>query len=147
MTSHGNINKFVEDIKNGVGASSMSKEATEVFTMAMIGEFKGKRRMVEDLSESDCTFLMNVIQKRIDIMKIPIKFSVSAMIACEALSEGVVGKMVIILVDCLNEYEGQEITVDKVANLYPFGFYNEEVFTDYVDNYLKPRKVNWAHTY
>lgn len=87
-----------------------------------------------------------IIDKRIEVLKLPIKFTTSAKLAVLALTDNP-GKVVALLVDCLNNFEGQEITSREIAELYPVGFYDDATFERYIDEYLKPRKVKWAEIY
>ena len=65
----------------------------------------------------------------------------------EMLTKGVPGKGVALLIDCLTKHKGETITLKELTELYPWGFYKEEVCEDYIDNYLKPKKVKWAELY
>lgn len=52
-----------------------------------------------------------------------------------------------VLIDCLQKYEGQTITLNHLAGVYPEGFYDEKSFGTYVDKYIKTRKAKWSKIY
>lgn len=142
------MNQFIENIKRGQGAQAMNEQSTQLFAQVLLSEMGGAETPDPDeIPEGERSFLMNVALKRINVAKLPIKFSLPGIVAAEALAAGNVGSMVTILIDCLSVYENETVTAEKLANLYPMGFYNEETFTDYIDNHLKPRKVKWAEIY
>jgi hypothetical protein len=92
------------------------------------------------------TFLLQVLQKRLEAMKLPITFSAPAKLAVLALVD-TPGMLVGLLIDCLNAYEGGNVTVEKLSELYPRGFYTQKTFEKYVDHLIKPKKVKWAEIY
>ena len=143
------MNQFVENIKRGQGSRPMSKEATQIFAQAIFAEADPNANFppIDEVPEKDLSFLMGVAIKRIKAIGLPINFTFPALIAAEALTEGNVGKMVTILVDCLTEYQDKVVTVEMLSHLYPMGFYDDRTFEDYIDNHLKPRKVKWAEIY
>ena len=51
------------------------------------------------------------------------------------------------LIDCLNAHEGQTVTTNMLADLYPVGFYDEATMERYCDQFIKPKKVKWAEIY
>lgn len=97
----------------------------------------------EDINEF---LLAQILKKRIDVMKLPVKYTNLGLIAANCFAHNP-GQAVALLVDFLTKFEGETITVNKLCELYPFGFYTEEAFTDYVDNRLKTRSVKWAEIY
>lgn len=99
------------------------------------------------LDEDPTDFCSKVIQTRINALNLPIKFSKTALFAAYSLHEGNVGKAVTILIDCLCKYKDDEITVAKLTEVYPWGFYTDATFQDYVDNYLKLKKTLWSEIY
>lgn len=121
----------------------LSEEQAKLFLGCLISESRGVGMA---LSEAEWLFLSQIVRKRIEVMKLPIKFTDQALLAINALTD-IPGGAVVIIVDALTRHEGETITVDKLAELYPFGFYDEGTFTDYVDNHLKPHRVKWAEVY
>jgi hypothetical protein len=94
----------------------------------------------------DEQFLIQILNKRIEVLKLPISFSDGAKNCILALTDRP-GSVMALLVDCLNNFEGQTVTSKELADLYPMGFYDEETMLRYIDEYLKPRKIKWAEIY
>ena len=97
----------------------------------------------EDLKDF---FLAQIVKSRIDGMKLPVKYTNLGLVAINCFAHNP-GQAVALLIDFLTRYENETITVDKLCKLYPFGFYTDEAFTDYVDNRLKTKSVKWAEIY
>lgn len=91
-------------------------------------------------------FLIQVLNKRIEVMKLPISFDGPAKTAVLALVDRA-GAVVVLLIDCLNAFEGKTVTVNMLMDLYPLGFYDEPTLMRYIDDYMKPRRVKWAEVY
>lgn len=93
-------------------------------------------------------FLIKILDKRIEVMNLPIKFSQAGKVAALCFADRA-GAMVMLLIDCLNAYEGKEVTPQMLADLYPEGFYDEDTMMRYADGYLKHpnRRVKWAEVY
>lgn len=145
-------NKPLEKIKQGIGGAPMGDKAAELFVLCATNEAANINgcfaESASTIPDDKLNFVMKVARLRIEGMKLPIEFTKTGFLAATALSEGNVGRMVTILIDCLTEYEGdRKITADKLAKLYPMGMYSNTAFEDYIDNYLKPRKVKWAEVY
>ena len=138
---------FLQKAKSEANTSPLSQTGTKIFLAAVMLETKSQTEPIPTLSEVEHTFTMKVILKRIESLQLPISFSTTGLIAMEGLAEGNPGRAVTLLIDCLTAYEGKEVSAYDISKLYPWGFYNEAVFEDYVDNYLKPRKVKWSEIY
>lgn len=121
---------------------------SEIWMHAMFSEAE-KTKSGEDIFElpEKMTPTMQIIQKRIDVMELPIKFTAAALVATVGLSEENPGRAVTILIDCLRKFPEGEVDTEKLSLLYPTGFYDDQTFADYIDNYLKPRKIEWAKIY
>ncbi len=91
-------------------------------------------------------FFSQVIQKRIDVLKLPISFTNYAFATIPCFCN-VVGEAVVLLIDCLNQYENKIVDIEKLCLLYPEGFYDHETFMQYVDDFIKKEKVNWSQIY
>ena len=91
-----------------------------------------KEDLLKSFSESEIPFPMGVVLKRIEGMKLPISFSLGGLLMTAVLPDRV-GGVVIMLIDLLSEYEGQVVTVRKIAERYPFGFYSEEALIERID--------------
>jgi len=87
-----------------------------------------------------------IIQKRIDGLKLPIRFNDYALIATQCFAK-VPGEAVLLLIDALTYCEGEEINMDRLTKLYPMGFYSKESLAKIIDDELKPRKRKWAEIY
>jgi hypothetical protein len=98
---------------------------------------------LEELNEE---FLIQILDRRIEVMKLPISFSPAAKLAILALIDRP-GSVVVLLIDCLNAYEKLKVTVPLLVELYPEGFYDEPTLERYVEGYMKPRKVKWSDVY
>lgn len=121
----------------------LSEEQSKLFLACLMSELEG---VSLNLPEAEWPFLSQIVRKRIEVMKLPIKFTGQALMAINALT-GVPGGAVVVLIDALTRHEGETVTMDKLSELYPFGFYDEDAFADYVDNHLKPHRVKWAEVY
>ncbi len=125
----------------------LSDERAKMFVIATFTELKNDKDGVDpEIPELENHFLIQILNKRIEALKLPIKFSCSAKLAALALADRP-GAMVALLIDCLNAHEGETITSGHLAELYPAGFYDEDSMCKYIDEYIKPRKIKWAEIY
>jgi hypothetical protein len=120
----------------------LSEVRAKIFATAVLMAF-GPPQPLEDIEKQ---FLIQVLNKRIEVLKLPITFTPPAKMAILAFVDRA-GYLVALLIDCLNAYEGKEITPEMLADLYPVGFYDEATLDRYIDNYLKTRRVKWAEIY
>ena len=97
-------------------------------------------------TKDDLPWEPRAVDKRIEAFNLPIKFTPLALLSFTAFATNI-GGAITILIDCLGKFEGQEVTVEKLCDLYPYGWYTEESFAKYVDEYLKPQKFEWAKVY
>lgn len=127
---------------------AMDPKRAELFVVASFTEIEAKTKSPsEDVTKAvDGEFLIKILNARIEVMKLPITFSLAGKMAALALTDRP-GAMVVLLIDCLNAFEGKTIGPGQLADLYPLGFYDEETLESYVENYMKPRKVKWADVY
>ena len=121
----------------------MNEEQSRLFISIMLASQVDKAVLPED----DLPFVIQIVQKRIEAMKLPIDFDTTGLLAALILSDGNPGKMVTILIDSLTKYEGQTVTIEEISEVYPWGFYTDESFEEYVEKYLKTRKCKWGHIY
>jgi len=95
--------------------------------------------------EINDSYLIQILKKKIEVLELPIKFNdyalVSVLVFCDRP-----GAIVLLLIDCLQEYENEEITVVKLVELYPFGFYSEQAMIDRI-NEIKTGKSKWSEIY
>jgi translation elongation factor EF-1beta len=137
---------FKEKREQAQNCKELGKDATKslLLLMFMPDDPETDKKMLEELSED---FIYNILEKRISVFNLPISFTIKAYLYICLLVEGNPGKAITILIDALTEYEGKKVDLEDLIELYLFGFYNEKVCEDYIDNYLKPRKVKWAEIY
>lgn len=101
-----------------------------------------------DIPKEERPFGVQILDKRIEGLEFPIKMNDRTKLFILSLSNGNPGKIVTILIDCLTKFEGREATVENICEeLYPMGFYSDQSFTDYVNNYLKPHRCKWSQVY
>lgn len=122
----------------------MEKGPMEILTLAAFAEKAGRKPSVE--SEL-FPFACQVVQKRVKAFNLPIKFTDNALLSITAFVGNNPGRTVALLIDALTKYENKTVTVEMLCELYPWGIYTEESLGDYIDNYLKPKKVKWAEIY
>lgn len=100
------------------------------------------------ISGSDTPWQVEMIQKRIEVLKLPIRLKPSALLFILILTEGNPGKMITALIDCLIQCEGEEVGVDEMCQkVYPDGFYTDDSCMELIDTYLKPKKTKWSAIY
>ena len=140
---------FLEKAQSLQFTSPMKPAEAKLFAMAVLLEQSSGRALLADtIDENEKSMAMDVVLKRIKAFDLPIGFTIPGLVALECLAGGNAGSLIVILIDCLNKYEGRmDVSLKDLSDIYPFGFYNDEVFTDYVDNYLKPRKLKWSQIY
>ncbi len=104
-------------------------------------------------------FLPKIIQKRIDVMKLPVRFTFGALLSILAFTDRA-GAAVILLIDVLQSFVKDEqsssyvtITTEMLVDLYPNGFYDfdRKDFQDWIDTYVKKgggnKRIEWAEVY
>jgi hypothetical protein len=114
-------------------------------TLLQLGMLERQGYVVPD-EDLENFLLAQIVKRRIDVMNLPVKYTNLGLAAIGCFAHNP-GQAVALLVDFLTKYENGTITVENLCELYPFGFYNEDSFTDYVDNKLKTRSVKWAEIY
>ena len=138
--------RFYEKAQEKKNTVPLTEKAAEIFMVLTFADQKDKQEEFK-IPEEELPFTCRIVQKRIEALKLPITFSKTALFAVDLFAMGNPGRAVALLVDCLTKYEGLNIGMKELTELYPWGFYNTETFEDYVDNYLKPRKLKWAEIY
>src|SRR5512137_2310528 len=119
----------------------MSNIKSQLYLVGCLTDSEGKPS-----PSIDEQFLVQILNKRIEVHKLPISFSDGAKLCVLALTDRP-GSVVALLIDCLTNFEGQTVTSKQLADLYPVGFYDEPTMIRYIDEYLKPKKVKWAEIY
>lgn len=131
------------DSKSKENMSPLDEEGAELYALCLHSAWDEARNPLPQ----DCMPLgSQIIHARIIGMKLPIKFTDSALVAASALGINP-GKAVVVLCDCLSAYEGGTVTIEKLTDLYPWGFYKDEVFRQIVDEWMKTGKHKWSHVY
>jgi len=96
--------------------------------------------------DKEFPFLSEIVYKRVTAYSLPINFTLEAYLAISCLA-GNPGQAVVVLVDCLNSFEGELVTTTKLVDLYPYGFYNMDTFSNIVDNFMKTKTHKWSNIY
>ena len=93
-------------------------------------------------------FPVQIILKRIEAMELPVSFTEKALLLAVIMTGGNPGAMMTVLIDGLTMFEDQEIDSDMIAmKMYPWGFYTQESIIQYIETYVKTRKVKWSNIY
>lgn len=102
----------------------------------------------DKIPDDDIPFSVRIITQRIKVMQLPISFTKKALFMGFVITNGNPGAMVTLLIDSLTKFEGKTVTGDMLSiELYPWGFYAQESFWEYVEEYLRPQKVKWGFIY
>ena len=86
-----------------------------------------------------------VLSKRIEAFDLPVKLSAKALMYVVILCAGNPGRAVVTLIDILDA-ELNEVTMDDLVRIYPWGHYNEERLGVVIDEH-KQRVHKWSHIY
>jgi hypothetical protein len=116
-----------------------------LLTLLSLAKMEINKNPAPELPE-EASFLSRIVRKRIEAMKLPINFTEYAYIAINLLVDRP-GSAIILLIDTLNKYEGQIVTIKMLAELYPMGFYDEASLIKVIDEEIKPRKRKWSEIY
>lgn len=132
-----------------VGFEGHSTKLTETQAQLLVGILMAPTEIV--IPDNEKLPIMQIVQKRITGYNLPIKFTDAALLYIAILSDGNPGKAMVILIDSLQRYGNDkdvvEVTTSDLCELYPWGFYTYDSFVDYIDNYLKNRKVKYSEIY
>lgn len=142
------ITKFSNYRESSEFCDGLDEDQTEIFMMALYSEVSEEIEMPESgKKEIEKLFTSQIVLNRISHFKLPIEFTHQALICIMSLSRGIPGRAITIIIDALYKHKGQLVFAKDLAELYPMGFYKEEIFGEYVDNVLKPKKIKWAKIY
>jgi hypothetical protein len=128
--------------RNEINCKPLDEEQSKLFLNCMLNDVFN----IDINSKVENLFFSKIIQKRIEVLDLPIKFTCYGMLMVSALCS-TPGEVIILLCDCLYHYEGKRVSVNDISNLYPFGFYNEETVLNIIDNYMKARVHPWSQVY
>jgi len=95
---------------------------------------------------ADLPFVPQIIKRRVEVLNLPLVLTNTGLWGTICFAKNP-GQAVVLLIDFLTRYEGEKLTANKLCELYPFGFYNEDALCDYIDNQIKPKKVKWSEIY
>lgn len=113
-------------------ANVLDKQQAMIFIqLTMVDVDKKSRLPYQDdplaqslFSENEGIFPLEVVKRRIEVMKLPITFTTSALIAFTLLPDRV-GGVVTMLIDLLMNFENKLVSMEEIALTYPSGFYSE----------------------
>lgn len=128
----------------------LSDAGCKLFIMASMAQAEGKDEvapgepggLVASLAD---IFPVQVILKRVEVMKLPIQFTFTGLLGITALTTSP-GEVVLALIECLNAYEGKQVSIREIADLYPWGFYNQDKFEAKVKELVEDpdTRCKWA---
>jgi hypothetical protein len=136
-------NDLENDFKKDFKHQALKKDDMKILLFFIEADF-AKAKDIE-IEEKDIPIAAKIIQKRIDALNLPIKFTQRALLAVICFVDSP-GEAVILLVDALTKYEGKTVTLTDLIDLYPMGFYDENSVGKYID-ILKARKIKWSEIY
>lgn len=106
-----------------------------------------------EIAEDRLPFPFKVAIRRLEVFGLPWTFSVGAFL-CLGLFPGTIGGTMVMLIDLLGEYGDNQVTVEDVVKVYPWGFYSEEALSKRIDEIktdeAKPesdRTIKYSYVY
>lgn len=124
----------------------LTHDAAKLFLDLTWTELKNRDDFEASFPDSELPFLSQIFKQRVEVLDLPVKLTKRGLLAVNCFAQRP-GAAIVVLVDFLTKYEGQELTCSRLANLYPVGFYSEDSMVDLIDNYMKPKKVKWSELY
>jgi len=97
------------------------------------------------VTEENLSFNARVVLRRISSLNLPIAFTLDAYKLIDQLCHEP-GRAVVLLIDCLQRYEGRTVDAERIAAMYPNGFHRADVFRVMVEM-LRAGEVKWAEVY
>lgn len=138
--------EFKKHRNSSQSCQEFEEENAKLYAMACLIDKSGKEAPEDEYFNS--IGATQILKRRIEVFKLPITFTMTGIIGMLAMTNGVPGRAVVLLVDCLNELPpGSVVNASTLGEIYPWGFYKEEIFGRYVDEVMKPKKINWSHIY
>ena len=104
-------------------------------------------KLVGMLAKDNMNHSLKILEKRIEVMALPISFTSGGKLTALALTQGNPGRMIALLIDCLTQHEDRKINPEMLCVMYAIGFYSEASYIQYVDTYLKTKTVKWSEVY
>ena len=105
----------------------------------------GSEDLAAHTTEENLSFNARVVFRRICSLDLPIAFTLDAYKLIDQLCDEP-GRAVVLLIDCLQRYEGRTVDAEMIAALYPEGFYRENGFRVMVEM-LRAGEVRWGKVY
>lgn len=144
--------KFYEKAQQKENTKPLASDAAYLFAISAMLDQLSTPREVAESEYPQFGFVPAVIGKRLSVLGLDgIAFAESGIAGLNAIADGNPGRAIVVLIDLLTKYSepGKKklITSVDLADIYPFGHYSDEVLRDYIDNYIKPRKVKWSEIY
>lgn len=134
-------------------ARPLRPEAMQTLIMlAMVSEnFKRhpnpeREKKITDELEENLTGVSLIIRKRMEVLELPIQFDIFALTAVVIFADGNPGRAMMVLIDALNKYEGQTVSIEDLCQLYPDGIYDEESFGKKLAK-IRAREEKWSEIY
>jgi hypothetical protein len=124
----------------------LDKDSADLLRRCVLLEQACDRGDVFDLIDDEpLPELCQIVIKRVEVRKLPIKFTSIALISMCAFVDRP-GHAMLFLIDCLKKYENQTVTVAKICELYPIGFYDELSAREECEK-LKRHEGEWSEIY
>lgn len=109
-------------------AENSSQDHPKIRTLSdFVGVFPGA---IKD--ENEVPPPLTIVLKRIEVLNLPITFTPESMMAFIIFPDRV-GAVVVMLIDLLEAFEDEQVTLEKICRMYPMGFYNEEALEERID--------------
>jgi hypothetical protein len=130
-------------------AAPMTRMQSELFIKFCLSEFREKAPIDRDgMSKLGIEMLpvgINVLLRRLEVMKLPIKLTMGAYVIMSVYPK-VIGGTVVMLVDMLENYKDKLVGVEEIAETYPYGFYNETALVKRIE-FLKGGTHAYSYVY
>jgi len=121
---------------------SMALDVTQAKLLLSL-RFMDEHEIPKKSLEED--FVCQVVMKRINACELPLNIDNRAIAYISVLSKGNPGRAVITLIDIL-ERDIENVTLDTLVGLYPFGHYSEDALCRKIDEH-QARKYKWSKIY
>lgn len=137
---------------NMTESQALSESNAKLFFQAALAEqMKGVVEYTKESFDGIRTDGLAILDRRLEVYNLPIKFSEGAMLLAAVLPDRV-GALIVLLIDVLENYENDVVTVEKLAEIYPYGFYNEEALCKRIDQIKadraeEARSIKYSYIY
>ncbi len=130
----------------------MKKEMSKESACLLMGlyqiEQRGAQPSEEDMKElyEHCK-LLQIMRKRMEGFNLPITFTphalmyISTFVTCP-------GDIILLLIECLEQFENAEVNIQSLVDLYPNGFHSSEERSKIIQEMKEgERKYNYSYIY